>query len=162
MLRIGHGYDSHRLVTDRPLVLGGVNIPDATLGLDGHSDADALLHAVTDAVLGALALGDIGQWFPPDNPEFHNADSAGLLETVMKDPRVATWTLVNLDATILAERPRLTPHINAMRQRIAALFQAPVDTVSVKATTNEGMDAVGRGEGIAVHCVIMLESKCTR
>ncbi len=156
MLRIGHGYDSHRLIPNRPLVLGGVSIPHDR-GLEGHSDADALLHAVIDAILGALALGDIGQWFPPSSPEFKDADSRKLLKTVLQSDPLKPWKLVNLDATILAEQPRLQPHIDAMRHQIASLFNTDIERVSVKATTNEGLDAVGRGEGIAVHCVVLME-----
>ena len=156
MLRIGHGYDSHRLIPGRALILGGIPIPHP-LGLDGHSDADALLHAITDAVLGALALGDIGQWFPPSNPDFKNADSRTLLETVLNSDSLTGWHLINLDATLIAEQPKLQPHINEMRQQIASIFNTDIDTVSVKATTNEGLDAVGRGEGIAAHCVLLME-----
>jgi 2-C-methyl-D-erythritol 2,4-cyclodiphosphate synthase len=156
MLRIGYGFDIHRVVTGRQLVLGGVVIP-WDRGLDGHSDADALLHAITDAVLGALALGDIGQWFPNTDPRYRGISSLVLLQTVMADPRVAGWRPVNVDATVLAERPRLAPHVPAMRSTLAKALGIGADAVSVKATTCEGTDAVGHGEAIAAHAVILLE-----
>lgn len=157
-MRIGHGFDIHRVVAGRALVLGGVSIP-WDRGLEGHSDADALLHAVTDAVLGALALGDIGQWFPNTDPHYRGISSMVLLQTVLTDPRVANWRLVNLDATVLAERPRLAPHMVAIRQTIADAFGVSVAAVSVKATTCEGTDAVGHGEAIAAHAVVLLEAR---
>lgn len=157
-LRIGHGFDIHCVVHGRALVLGGVTIP-WDRGLAGHSDADALLHAVTDAVLGALALGDIGQWFPNTDPRYRGISSGILLRTVLADPRVSGWAVVNLDATVLAERPRLAPHIRAMRQSIAETVGMPVEAVSVKATTCEGTDAVGHGDAIAAHAVVLLETR---
>ncbi len=158
MLRIGHGYDSHRLAPNRPLMLGGVHIP-FELGLAGHSDADALLHAVIDALLGATALGDIGQWFPPNNDEFKDADSRRLLQRVLEDARMKPFRLCNLDATIIAERPKLQPYLPDMRRALAAAFQVELDKISVKAKTNEGLDDIGRGKGIAVHCVVLLEPR---
>jgi len=158
MIRIGHGYDLHRIVPDRALVLGGVRIP-WDRGLLGHSDADVLLHAVTDAVLGALALGDIGRWFPDTDPRWRGADSADLLRQVLADPRVQPWRLGNLDATIQAERPKLAPHMDAIRQSLASLFGVEVSAVSVKAKTMEGTGAIGQGEAMAAHAVILLESR---
>lgn len=158
MIRIGHGYDLHRIVPDRALVLGGVHIP-WDRGLLGHSDADVLLHAVTDAVLGALALGDIGRWFPDTDPRWRGADSADLLRQVLADPRVQPWRLGNLDATIQAERPKLAPHMDAIRQSLATLFGAEVAAISVKAKTMEGTGAIGQGEAMAAHAVILLESR---
>jgi 2-C-methyl-D-erythritol 2,4-cyclodiphosphate synthase len=158
MLRIGYGYDIHRVVPGRALVLGGVDLP-WDRGLEGHSDADALLHAITDAVLGALALGDIGQWFPNTDPRYRGISSLVLLRTVMGDSRVAGWRAVNVDATVLAEQPRLAPHVPAMRGAIAEALGTGIGAVSVKATTCEGVDAVGRGEAIAAHAVILLERR---
>ena len=157
MLRIGHGYDLHRVVAERPLVLGGVTIP-WDKGLEGHSDADVLLHAVTDAVLGALALGDIGQWFPDNDPAYRGISSVLLLERVLADPRVRPWRLGNLDATVLAEHPRLAPHIPAMREAIASLFHVDMAAVSIKATTMEGTGAIGTGRAMAAQAVVLLES----
>ena len=154
-MRIGFGYDSHRFAEGRPLVLGGVEIPGAA-GLAGHSDADVLLHAVIDALLGAAALGDIGSHFPDTDPKWKGADSAKLLEAVMEEVAAAGCRVVNVDATVICERPKLLPHVPAIRARIAELLRIAVSNVSVKGKTNEGMDAVGRGEGIAVHCVALL------
>ena len=153
--RIGHGYDSHRFGAGRPLVLGGVEIPDAP-GLLGHSDADALLHAIIDALLGAAALGDIGAHFPDSDPAWKDADSAAMLAAVVREVKAAGWTVCNIDATVVCERPKLRPHIDAMRARIAGLLGCTVDAVSVKGKTNEGMDATGQGLGIAVHCVALI------
>ncbi|MBT3289345.1 MAG: 2-C-methyl-D-erythritol 2,4-cyclodiphosphate synthase [Victivallales bacterium] len=155
MIRIGHGYDLHRIVQDRGLVLGGVPIP-WDRGLLGHSDADVLLHAITDAVLGALALGDIGYWFPDTDAEWAGADSANLLRNVLADPRVQPWRLSNLDATIQAERPKLAPHIGPIRRSVAAIFSVPEEAISVKATTMEGAGAIGQGEAMAAHAVLVL------
>lgn len=155
MVRIGQGFDVHRLTADRPLVLGGVPIP-SDRGLAGHSDADVLLHAITDAVLGALAAGDIGQWFPPDDDRWRNADSAVLLQTVLHSAPVRNWALGNLDCTVVAEAPKLAPHIPKMRQTIAALFGAAAAQVSVKATTSERLGFTGRGEGIAAIAVVVM------
>lgn len=160
MIRIGHGYDLHRIVPERALVLGGVRIP-WDRGLLGHSDADVLLHAVTDAVLGALALGDIGRWFPDTDPRWKGADSADLLRRVLADPRVQGWQLGNLDATIQAERPKLAPHMDAIRQSLADLFGTDLARVSVKAKTMEGTGAIGQGEAMAAYVVLILEPRGT-
>ena len=160
-MRIGFGYDSHRFAEGRPLVLGGVEIPGAA-GLAGHSDADVLLHAVIDALLGAAALGDIGSHFPDTDPKWKGADSAKLLEAVMEEVAAAGYRVVNVDATVICERPKLLPHMPAIRARIAELLRIAASNVSVKGKTNEGMDAVGRGEGIAVHCVALLEEGAFR
>ena len=154
--RIGLGYDSHRFVDGRPLKLGGILIPNAP-GLMGHSDADVLLHAIIDALLGAAALGDIGSHFPESNPIWKDADSAELLSRVRLEVEATGWTVGNIDATVICERPRLQPHIIAIRERIAAVLGCPVGMISVKGKTNEGMDAVGQGVGIAVHCIALLE-----
>lgn len=155
--RIGTGLDVHALVEGRPLVLGGVTIPH-THGLAGHSDADVLLHAVTDALLGALALGDLGQWFPPDDPRYAGADSAALLGQVMARVQAEGWRPGNVDCTVIAERPRLVPHVPAMRTSLARLLGVPQDRVSVKATTTEGLGFTGRGEGVAAQAVVLLEA----
>lgn len=155
MIRIGHGYDLHRIVPGRRLILGGVPIP-WDRGLLGHSDADVLLHAVTDAVLGALALGDIGRWFPDTDPRWRGADSTALLRHVLADPRVRPWRLANLDATIQAEQPKLAPHMDAIRQSLASLFGVEPATVSVKAKTMEGTGPIGVGEAMAAHAVLLL------
>ncbi len=154
-LRVGHGYDVHRLVAGRPLVLGGVRVPWEK-GLLGHSDADVLLHAVCDALLGAAALGDIGQHFPDSDPAYAGADSLQLLARVGRLLLEKNCAVSNLDATILCQRPKLAPHIPAMRQNIAAALGMEVEAVSVKATTEEGLGFTGTGEGIAAHCVALL------
>ena len=157
-LRIGQGYDIHRLAEGRELWLGGVRIP-SPVGLVGHSDADALLHAVIDAVLGALALGDIGGWFPDTDETWCGADSKQLLLRVLTDERVATWKLVNLDCTIIAERPKLMAHKEAIRASLAALFGCDVTCVSVKAKTHEKLDSLGAGEALSAIAVVLLEKK---
>ncbi|MBI3998459.1 MAG: 2-C-methyl-D-erythritol 4-phosphate cytidylyltransferase [Armatimonadetes bacterium] len=154
-VRVGLGYDVHRLVPDRPLVLGGVRIPHPR-GLAGHSDADALVHAVIDALLGAAAQPDIGRFFPPDDPAYRGADSIGLLETVGSRLRAAGWTVVNVDAVVQAETPRLAPYVDAMRQRIAAALEIPAACIGIKATTAEGLGSVGRGHGIAAQAVALI------
>jgi 2-C-methyl-D-erythritol 2,4-cyclodiphosphate synthase len=146
--RTGIGYDVHRFAPDRPLVLGGVTIPH-DLGLDGHSDADVLLHAIADAILGAAALGDIGQHFPPGDEKWRGVDSRDLLRQSVDLVIGAGWGLVNLDATVIAEAPRIRPHSAAMRLEIRKATGLPIDAISIKATTNEGMGFVGRQEGIA-------------
>lgn len=155
--RVGSGYDIHRFGGDGPLVLGGVRFAGEP-GLVGHSDADAVLHAVTDAVLGAAALGDIGAHFPPGDPRFAGADSAGLLKCAMDAVRRAGFAVVNIDITVIAERPRIRPHVEQMRAAIAAALDIEVGRVSVKGTTNEGLDAVGRGEAVAAWAVALLAS----
>lgn len=155
-MRIGHGYDVHRLVEDRKLILGGVEIPFEK-GLLGHSDADVLLHAVMDAVLGAAALGDIGQHFPDNDPAYKGADSLQLTRKVAKIIAAHGYRVGNIDATILCQRPKLAPHILAMREKIADAFGLPVDAVSVKATTEEHLGFTGEGLGIAAHAVALIE-----
>ncbi len=158
-IRIGHGYDVHRLVPDRPLILGGVTIPHST-GLLGHSDADVLLHAISDALLGALALGDIGKHFPDTDPRYAGADSRVLLAAVVDLIRQRGWEVGNVDATILAQAPKLAPHILQMRQNIAETLGIPIDRVSVKATTEEHLGFTGEGLGIAAHAVCLLFGAC--
>jgi len=156
-LRIGNGYDIHRLVPGRPLILGGQLLEHpAGLGLDGHSDADVLVHAIMDALLGALSLGDIGKYFPPDDPRWKGADSLVLLEQVTALVRERGWSVVNIDSVIVAERPKLKPHITAMAAAIAARLGVEPDQVGVKATTNEQLGAEGREEGISCHAVALL------
>ena len=156
MIRTGIGYDAHRLVENRRLVLGGVVVPHDR-GLLGHSDADVAVHALMDALLGAIAAGDIGQHFPDTDPAWKDADSIKLLEAVAALLRERGWRVVNADMTILCEKPKLAPHIPAMRRRMAVAMGAEVDAVSVKASTVEGMGAIGRREGIAVHAVATVE-----
>ena len=155
-MRIGHGYDVHRLVEGRRLILGGVEIPFEK-GLDGHSDADVLTHAVMDALLGAAALGDIGKHFPDNDVRYLGADSIELLKTVSAVLTEHGWRLGNLDATVIAQRPKLAPYIDAMRARIAAALGADVSAVSVKATTEERLGFTGDGSGIAAHAVCLIE-----
>ena len=155
-MRIGHGYDVHRLVEDRKLILGGVEVPYEK-GLLGHSDADVLLHAVMDAVLGAAALGDIGQHFPDTDPAYKGADSLALTREVAKIIAAHGYKVDNIDATILCQRPKLAPHIPAMRRNIADAFGLPLDAVSVKATTEEHLGFTGEGLGIAAHAVALIE-----
>jgi 2-C-methyl-D-erythritol 2,4-cyclodiphosphate synthase len=155
--RVGTGFDLHRLAPGRPLVLGGVPIPHAE-GLLGHSDADALLHALADALLGAAGLGDLGQHFPDTDPRYAGADSRGLLRETVRLVKQAGWAVVNVDSTVIAERPRLAPHIPAMRAQIARLLEIPEGAVSVKAKTHEGVDGIGRGEAIAAHAVVLLQT----
>lgn len=156
MYRIGHGYDVHRLVEGRKLILCGVEIPHTT-GLLGHSDADAATHALIDAIIGALALGDIGGFFPDTDPAYAGADSLELLKKVLADDRVAPWSIVNLDLTIVAQKPKLLPYREMMRQNLATVLQIPLDRVSVKATTTEKLGFEGREEGISATCVVLLE-----
>jgi len=158
VMRIGQGYDVHPLVTGRKLILGGVTIPHAK-GLDGHSDADALIHAVCDACLGAAALGDIGKHFPDTEDQYKNIDSRVLLRRVRQALEAAGWTVVNVDATIIAQAPRLAPHIPAMVSNIAADLGIAPTTVNVKATTTERLGFIGREEGIAAQAVVLLESR---
>jgi 2-C-methyl-D-erythritol 2,4-cyclodiphosphate synthase len=157
-LRIGNGYDIHRLVPGRPLILGGCLLehPDG-LGLDGHSDADVLTHALIDALLGALSLGDIGRHFPPDDERWRGADSLVLLDRVYALVRERGWQLINLDTVVVAERPRLRPHIDTIRARLATRLGVDAERVGVKATTNEGLGPTGREEGIAAHAVVLLQ-----
>ena len=155
-MRIGHGYDVHRLVEGRKLILGGVEIPFQK-GLLGHSDADVLTHAVMDALLGALALGDIGKHFPDSDPAYKGADSLMLAREVAKLLLAQNYRIGNVDATVLAQAPKLAPHIPQMRENLALALGVPTDAVSVKATTEEGLGFTGIGEGIAAHAVCLLE-----
>ena len=155
-MRIGHGYDVHRLVEGRSLILGGVRIPFEK-GLDGHSDADVLTHAVMDALLGAAALGDIGKLFPDTDDRYLGADSIALLREVDRRLTEAGYRLGNLDVTVIAQRPKLAPYINQMRQNLAAALWTELQNVSVKATTEEHLGFTGSGEGIAAHAVCLLE-----
>jgi 2-C-methyl-D-erythritol 2,4-cyclodiphosphate synthase len=155
-MRIGHGYDVHRLVDDRKLIMGGVEIP-WDKGLLGHSDADVLLHAVADALLGALAMGDIGKHFPDTDPAFKGADSMKLLQHVVGLVRGRGYRVGNLDATIIAQRPKMAPHIPVMRENIARACGVEVDRINVKATTEEGLGFTGTGEGISAHAVVLME-----
>ena len=157
-MRIGHGYDVHRLVEGRKLILGGVEIPWEK-GLLGHSDADVLLHALMDAILGAAALGDIGQHFPDSDERYAGADSLRLLAEVARLLNEAGYRLVNADCTILAQRPKLMPHLPQMRANIARALEADVDAISVKATTEEGLGFTGDGSGIAAHAVVLIERR---
>lgn len=154
-MRVGEGWDTHALVTGRPLVLGGVVIPH-THGLLGHSDADALLHAITDALLGAAGLGDIGRHFPDTDPQFKGADSVVLLKEACWRVREAGWGIVNVDSTIVAQAPKMAPHIGAMRERIAQTLNVSVDAVNVKAKTAEKMGPVGEGRAIETRAVCLL------
>lgn len=156
MMRVGLGYDSHRFAEGRKLMLGGVEIPHDR-GLKGHSDADVLIHALIDALLGAAALGDIGSHFPDTDPAFAGVDSAKLLEAVVAEIRGNGFRVGNVDATVVCETPRLRQHIDVIRRRLAELLGIDVSCVSVKGKTNERMDDVGAGLGIAVHCVALLE-----
>jgi 2-C-methyl-D-erythritol 2,4-cyclodiphosphate synthase len=154
-LRVGEGWDTHRLVEGRPLVLGGITIPFEK-GLFGHSDADALLHAITDALLGAAGLGDIGRHFPDTDPAFRGADSGVLLQAAVQRVRDAGWQVVNVDSTIVAQAPKMAPHIAGMRERIAALLGLPAERVNVKAKTAEKMGPVGEGLAIETRAVCLL------
>lgn len=155
-MRIGHGYDVHRLCENRKLILGGVEI-EYEKGLLGHSDADVLLHAISDALLGAAAMGDIGCLFPDTDPKYEGADSLVLLKDVAEKIKEKGYFTVNIDATVLAQRPKLKPFIPRMRENIANAIGVDVDCVSVKATTEEGLGFTGTGEGIAAHCVCLID-----
>lgn len=155
-MRIGHGYDVHRLVEERKLIMGGVEIPYEK-GLLGHSDADVLLHAIADALLGALAMGDIGKHFPDTDPAFKGADSMKLLEHVVGLIKAKGYCVGNLDATIIAQKPKMAPHIQTMRENIARVCSVEMDRINVKATTEEGLGFTGTGEGISAHAVVLLE-----
>ena len=157
-MRIGQGYDVHRLVAERPLILGGIEIPYEK-GLLGHSDADVLLHAISDALLGAAALGDIGAHFPDSDPAYRGADSAELLRAVGGLIRASGYEIGNIDSTVVCQAPKLAPHIASMRARIAEVLALPVGAVSVKASTEEHMGFTGRGEGIAAHAVCLLTER---
>jgi 2-C-methyl-D-erythritol 2,4-cyclodiphosphate synthase len=152
VVRIGFGYDIHRLARGRKLILGGVRIP-SELGLLGHSDADVLLHAICDALLGAAALGDIGKHFPDTDPKFKGISSLKLLTAVQQLLEAASYRVINIDSTLVLQTPKIAPHIPAMRQKIARALKAGIDQVSIKATTNEGLGALGAGEGCAAYAV---------
>ena len=155
MFRIGIGYDSHRLVEGRQLILGGEVVPHSA-GLKGHSDGDALCHAITDALLGAAALGDIGRHFPDTDPQYKGANSLGLLVRAVGIIHEAGYVVENVDAVVIAEQPKLAPHVDRIRARLAGALGVDVGAVSVKGKTNEGMGEVGRAEGMAVHAVALL------
>ncbi|MDP7011179.1 MAG: 2-C-methyl-D-erythritol 2,4-cyclodiphosphate synthase [Verrucomicrobiota bacterium] len=156
MNRVGIGYDVHRLKEGRPLVLGGVEIPHKN-GLDGHSDADVLMHAICDAVLGAIGEGDIGQFFPNTDPQWRDAPSKVFLEEAARQVTKRNGKLVNVDSMLIAEEPKIGPHINAMKTNIASALGIPADSVGIKATTNETLGFVGRGEGMAAHAVASVD-----
>lgn len=155
-LRIGHGYDIHRIVSGRPLVLGGVRFA-TDYGLDGHSDADCITHAICDALLGAAALPDIGHFFPNTDPAYKNIDSQLLLRRVVEELAKLGWRPVNIDASVIAEKPKIYPQLAAMKAALAASTGLPVSAVGLKATTNEGIDEIGRGMAIAAHAVALIE-----
>lgn len=156
MIRIGNGYDVHRLVEGRRLIIGGVEI-DYPRGLLGHSDADVLIHAIIDAMLGAAALGDIGKIFPDSDPSIEGIDSGVMLQRVNRMLSEKNYAVVNVDSIVVAQRPKLAPYIQSMRRRIAELLEIDVDRISVKAKTEEGLGFTGAGEGIAAHAVALLE-----
>jgi 2-C-methyl-D-erythritol 2,4-cyclodiphosphate synthase len=158
MMRIGHGYDVHRLVTGRPLIIGGVRI-DYELGLLGHSDADVLLHAICDALLGAVGEGDIGRHFPDTDPAFSGCDSRVLLRRVVRLLDTKGYALGNLDATVICQQPRLAPHIPTMIERVAADCKVTAEQINIKATTTETLGFCGRGEGIAAHAVVLVNRR---
>ena len=157
LIRIGTGYDLHRLVAGRPLILAGVRIP-FDLGLDGHSDADIVCHAVTDAVLGAAAAGDIGRLFPDTDPKWKDADSIALLAGAIERVTALGYRVSNVDVTVIAQQPKLLPHLDAMRDNLAAALQVDRQAVSIKGKTNEGVDSTGRGEAMACHAVALLRA----
>lgn len=156
MMRVGHGYDVHRLVENRACIIGGIVIPYEK-GLLGHSDADVLTHAIMDALLGAAALGDIGQWFPDSDPVYQGADSIQLLQEVCSKLRENGYDIHNIDATVLAQAPKMKPYILNMRERLSAACGISIDQINVKATTEEGLGFTGSGEGIAAHAVCLVE-----
>lgn len=157
LFRIGQGYDIHRFTMDRPLVLGGYQLPNQSQGLLGHSDADALTHAVIDAFIGALALGDIGQWFPDTDDTWKGAAGKRLVDALLDNPKVQGWTIVNMDTTIITQTPKLAPHIPNIRGELAKLFKTDLERVSVKAKTNEKLDDTGAGLALQAHAVILLQ-----
>ncbi len=160
-MRIGFGYDSHRFEEGRPLILGGVTIPDHA-GLSGHSDGDAIAHAIIDAVLGAAAAGNVGSHFPPSDDEWKDADSMELLHRAMKILESRDFVVANVDVTVICETPKIGPHSDAMRQRLAQVMSVPSSAISIKGKTNEGMGWIGAGEGLAVHAVALIESQLSR
>ncbi|MFZ1602442.1 MAG: 2-C-methyl-D-erythritol 2,4-cyclodiphosphate synthase [Leptotrichiaceae bacterium] len=158
MLRIGQGYDVHRYAQNRDLILGGIKIP-FELGLDGHSDADVLTHAIMDAIVGALALGDIGKFFPDTDPKYKDADSILLLNEILNVMSEKGYKIVNVDATIVAQKPKLRPFIDEIRENLASNMNIDIDCMSVKATTEENLGFTGSMEGMKSYCVILLEKK---
>ena len=156
-MRIGHGYDVHKLVEGRKLIMGGVEIPYEK-GLLGHSDADVLLHAISDALLGAAALGDIGKLFPDTDPQFKGADSLKLMAEVYRQIKEKGYKVVNVDATIIAQRPKMRTHIDTMRNNIAKTLNVDIDCINVKATTEEGLGFTGEGLGISAHAVCLIDN----
>ncbi len=158
--RIGNGYDIHRLKKGRPLIIGGIKLkhPD-NLGLSGHSDADVLAHSIMDALLGAISLGDIGKYFPPSDEKWKNADSLDLLSKVIKLVRGEGWEINNIDSVIIAERPKIQPHIKLMKKNISEILNIDENVIGIKATTNEKLGPEGREEGISCHSVVLLEKK---
>ena len=156
-LRIGQGFDAHKFAKGRPLILGGIQIP-YEFGLAGHSDADVLTHAIIDAILGALSLGDIGKWFPDNSSDYKDICSMKLLEKVLKDKRLENWSLLNIDATIIAESPKLSKYTKSMQESLAKAFSCEVDQISIKGKTTEGMGFCGRSEGIAVLVNLLLSN----
>ena len=155
--RIGNGYDIHRLVKDRKLIIGGIKLAHPNdLGLNGHSDADVLCHSIMDAFLGALSLGDIGKYFPPNEEKWKNADSLFLLSKVDELIRNQGWYVINIDSVIVAERPKIKPYVELMKNNIAKILQIDKDLIGIKATTNEGLGPEGREEGISCHSVVLL------
>ncbi len=155
-MRIGHGYDVHKLVDGRPLIIGGVSIP-YDKGLLGHSDADVLLHAISDSLLGAAAMGDIGGMFPDNDPTFKDADSLVLLKQVVERLKKSGFSVGNLDATIIAQNPKMKPHIQKMRENVALACETDISKINIKATTEEWLGFTGNGEGICAHCVCLIE-----
>jgi len=156
--RVGYGFDVHALQEGRPFILGGIIIP-STFGPLGHSDADVLIHAICDALLGAAALGDIGIHFPDNSNEFKNIDSKILLQRVIDLLKEKNYSVVNIDSTVILEKPKIAPYISAMRKALSAIIGIPMEDISVKATTNEKMGYVGRREGVCAHAVVMIERK---
>lgn len=155
-LRIGHGYDIHRIVPGRPMILGGVRFAECSYGLDGHSDADALTHAICDALLGAAALPDIGHFFPNTDPAYKNIDSQVLLQRVVAELTRLGWQIVNIDASVIAEKPKIYPRLAEMKSALSKSTGLPVDRIGLKATTNEGIDQIGQGLAIAAHAVALI------
>jgi 2-C-methyl-D-erythritol 2,4-cyclodiphosphate synthase len=155
-LRIGHGYDIHRIVSGRPMILGGVHFHECPVGLDGHSDADCLTHAICDALLGAAALPDIGHFFPNTDPAYKNIDSQVLLQRVTAELRTRGWHIVNLDASLIAELPKIYPRLAEMKAALARSTGLDVSQIGLKATTNEGVDQIGQGLAIAAHAVALI------
>tara|TARA_A100001035_G_scaffold174932_1_gene139013 strand:- start:223 stop:723 length:501 start_codon:yes stop_codon:yes gene_type:complete len=159
-LRIGNGYDIHRLVEGRDLIIGGIKLRHPNnLGLDGHSDADVLIHSIMDALLGALSLGDIGKYFPPSDEKWKNADSLFLLSQVIDLVRKEGWEVNNIDTVIVAERPKIKPHVESMKKNISKVLKIDINFIGIKATTNEKLGPEGKEEGISCHSVVLLEKK---